>query len=100
MIKKFFTLLFGDWGLLIASTITAVLSAILFPLFMAQLGGGIIKTAMAIFLGIFAVGFYASSFLSAFTLTIRSGRAKKWLLMSLALLVVVADIVILIVNII
>ena len=98
MIKRFFTLIFGDWGLWVCSVVSMVLSAIIFPLFMAQLGGGLIKTALAILLGIFAVGFYASSFLSSLILSIRAGVSKKWWLMSLSLLVVVADIVLLLLN--
>lgn len=98
MIKKFLTVIFGDWGLLVCSAISMVLGAILFPLFMSQLGGGIIKTALAILLGIFTVGFYASSFLTSLVLSIRSGLSKKWVLMSLSLLVIVADAVILIIN--
>ena len=97
--RRFFQLLFGDWGLLVSSIITCVLSGLLFPLFMAQvLGTGIINTALAVLLGIFAVGFYASSALSSLILSIRSGISKKWVLLTFSLLVVVADIVILIIN--
>ena len=97
--KRFLTLLFGDWGLLICSAITCVLSGVLFPLFMTQVhGSGVLSLILAILIGIFAVGFYASSALSSAALSIRSGISKKWVLMALGLVVFVADVIILILN--
>ena len=97
--KRFLQILFGDWGLVISSIITCVLSAVLFPLFMFQIKSTeVISTFLALLIGIFVVGFYGSSTLSAIILSIRSGLNKRWFLFILALLVVIADVVVLIIN--
>lgn len=97
MIKRFFELLFGDVGMLISSSITCLLSAILFPLFLQQIGTtGIIQMFLVIFLGIFTVGFYASSAISSIFLIVRTGIAKRWVLFALSWVVFIVDAIILI----
>lgn len=100
MIKRFFQLIFGDWGMLITSALTGIVSALLFPVFMTQLNGEnpILSLFLAIFIGIFTFSFYVSSAISSIILTIRSGISRKWFLFALSLIVLIADVVILIIN--
>ena len=97
--KRFLTLIFGDVGLVITSVILTVLSAFLFPPFMAYIRSKeTMSTFLAILLGVITVCFYASSSVSAIIVSFRSGINKKWVVFVLSLAVLIANVVILIIN--
>lgn len=95
--KQIFTLILGDLGLFLVGAAAAIASWFLFPIFIAILRSSIfLSTIGLIFVCPIAVGFYASSVLSAMTLILRGAKAKKWWWLCLGLLLLAINIMIVI----